>query len=90
MIVEFETSPYLQSLDTGMLTRGLPSSWHNEWEGKVSVDLKWVASARPKAAHGFIWTEISMAGSGGNQAFGINIPYSEFMPMWMKAKGETP
>lgn len=49
-----------------------------KWEGKVGVDLRWVAGARPWLDSGA--TEIVLAGS--NYWFCINISYDNFMRMW--------
>ena len=47
-----------------------------EFQGKISVDLDWVASAQPYGE----WTEIGMAGGPARRA--IEISYPDFMNMW--------
>lgn len=56
-----------------------------EWRGKIAVDLRWVAAARPVGGE-VSATSVSLCGSGRFDST-LNIPYSEFMALWMKAKG---
>jgi hypothetical protein len=55
-----------------------------DWRSKISINLRWVASARP-----FRWiacdhhmTSITLAGSGNNHTEIIDIAYNDFMALW--------
>jgi hypothetical protein len=50
------------------------------WHGKISVDLRWVGSAQPYDGA----TSVTLGGSNTQRV--INIPYEEFMKLWMEAK----
>lgn len=53
------------------------------WESKMTIDLAWVACARPWKVT--VGTVIRMAGA--NEDTVLRIPYSDFMAAWMQAKG---
>jgi hypothetical protein len=74
-IVEYDVDPLT---DTRVDPPGLI------WEDKVSIDLRWVASASPQYND---TTIIQMCGC--DQYKWINIPYTTFMEDWLKAKGIT-
>lgn len=84
-IREFECYP---SWDT----EAHPKAW--SWDGKISIDLRWIASAAPH--HTTMWrdvdftgvsgTEIVLAGSDRSNSITINVAYPAFMAMWMEAR----
>ena len=56
------------------------------WRGKIAIDLRWIGSAQP---YGFYddqmnFTNITLCGS--DTGITINIPYEDFMVLWMAAK----
>ncbi len=63
-------------------------AFDRKWHSKIGVDLKWVSGARTRREYSLehVVTQIVLAGS--NDWFTINVPYEEFMTMWMKARGE--
>lgn len=75
-LLEVQTDPEWASDSTG-------TTVSYTWRSKMTVDLHWVATARP------YWddqtTVIQMAGS--TRETPINISYGDFMVMWMQAKG---
>jgi hypothetical protein len=71
MIREFECYPEVSVMRDGAI----------KWTGRMSIDLRWVATASPWADEG---TQITLCGDMGRIA--IKIPYSEFMPLWLEAK----
>lgn len=82
MIYEFDSDPDCDS-ERGVLKI--------KWQGKLSVDLTWVAGAQPYSLFGVEppVCAIMMAGSG--QWRPIRYPYEEFMRLWVAArKGASP
>ena len=76
MIKEYQAGPdYLSPCDPTVGPK---------WNGKVSVDLAWVASASPAGFEAHQWTAITLCGSDHSQV--LNVPYSEFMVDWMAAR----
>ena len=76
MIVEFEAHP---------------DNWTGrmEWRGKRAVDMCWVAAVEPWE-YRFLdqhLTGTSMLLCGGQAWFSVNMPYSDVMALWVKAKG---
>ena len=55
------------------------------WDGKISIDFRWVAGAFP-GAPGNGSTDVILAGSGRNQAITIRCAYSEFVEMWTRRR----
>ena len=55
------------------------------WEGKWSVDLRWVAAAEEYDAH-HRTTQIYLCGSGLGGGREINIAYVDFMTLWLEAR----
>lgn len=77
-IKEFDAYPSYEVVDGQFTT---------VWGRKLSISLEWVSSARPYALGGPKGTPpgccITMAGSGTETI--INVPYPDFMKMWMEA-----
>ena len=57
------------------------------WKGRVSIDLAWVAGARPGQFVGT--TAVIMAGSGWQHEVPIRCAYRDFMKMWVEARGQA-
>ena len=75
-IIEFET-------DWDTIYNTMPVAL--VWRGKIAIDLRWVASASPSEVRdGCSLTNVTMCGSSHSVA--INIPYEDFMVLWMAAK----
>ena len=79
-VVEFEAVP---ELSTSPEAKSFGDVC--QWWTKRAVDLRWVAMAEPWASSQHTGTTISLA--GGRDGFTINVPYEEFMILWLKARG---
>ena len=100
-IIEFETSyesGYTTSsfdIETGKT--GAPVTIPAKWYSKRAIDLRWVATAAPRKLpvdekHRDLIdaTRISMCGDRSSDGSEINIPYEQFMDLWVRAKGIKP
>ena len=73
-IVEYATDP------ESVWEDGKEIGW--KWVVKTSMDLRWVASARPYTSDS---TYVTLAGS--NCQIPIHVSYEDFMRDWVRAKG---
>lgn len=76
-IVEYDTTPVCRN-------DAATGGYIFDWQGRRSVDLRWVASATPWETH---FTEITLCGAGAAASVLIRCPYSDFMRDWARAKG---
>lgn len=75
-IVEYQTHPVCRyDVQTGAYS-------FSEWQERRSIDLRWVASARPWETD---FTEISLCGSA--DSLPVRCAYRDFMRDWTRAKG---
>lgn len=76
-IVEYETGGQIYDQSDGNF------AW--KWTRKISIDLRWVASAQPYGDP--VATNVTLCVGGLGDPIVINVEYSDFMRDWVRAKG---